>query len=311
MAVRYFLPSAVAVSCPTCLLPLFVRPSVHQRQKGLGERERESDGYGQTLAARIYIYQIVRVPPPALLTTTIAPFVDSGSFASFFTRSVAESLWFLSMRDDIINLNMRSGRGGGGGGSFRWCMCPAVIASVVRSMALLFVRKNDFFLCSFKQEKKTLFFSSLFFLPLIFGFPCCVRPCWPHHQTIRRVWKLSSTDLQINTQQPLLALWWFFVVVVCLSRRFPKVGIQNAMPISFLSIAKVSLFLLFFFSLVFTFPIFSYHFDDMSKTNSGQPPPHSARVCCIKWRCLSLISFPRTQRHDRSNSWEAYDANLR
>jgi hypothetical protein len=49
------------------------------------------------------------------------------------------------MRDDIINLNMRSGRGGGGGGSFGWCMCPAVIASVVRSMALLFVRKNDFF----------------------------------------------------------------------------------------------------------------------------------------------------------------------
>jgi hypothetical protein len=297
MAVRYFLPSAVAVSCPTCLLPLFVRPSVHQRQKRLGERERESL---MDMGRHWHLY----IPNSTCTTTSTtnynySPFCWLG-FVRFFLHPVGcwvTLISFNARRHHQFKYAQRSRRRRRG--SFGWCMCPAVIASVVRSMALLFVRIFFFFffLCSFKQEKKyLLFFSSLFFLPLIFGFPCCVRPCWPHHQTIRRVWKLSSTDLQINTQQPLLALWWFFVVVVCLVPKVPQGWNTKCDAYLFSLYCKSIGFFFFFLSLVFTFPIFSYHFDDMSKTNSGQPPPHSARVCCIKWRCLSLISFPRTHK---------------
>jgi hypothetical protein len=149
-------------------------------------------------------------------------------------------------------------------------------------MALLFVRKNDFFLCSFKQEKKifTFFFLSLFsptyfWVPMLC--PSVLTSSSDHSPSLEAIQHRLANKHTTTSAGPMM------IFCCCLS--FPKVpqGWNTKCDAYLFSLYCKSIgFFFFFLSLVFTFPIFSYHFDDMSKTNSGQPPPHSARVCCIK-----------------------------
>lgn len=158
---------------------------------------------------------------------------------------------------------MRSGRGGGG--SFRWCMWPAVIASVVRSMALLFVRKNDFFLCSFKQEKKNIIFFLSLFSPTYFWVPMLcpsvLTSSSDHSPSLEAIQHRLANKHTTTSAGPMM-------IFCCCCLSFPKVSQgwntkcdAYLFPLYCKSIGFSS----FFLSFVFTFPIFSYHFDDMSK----------------------------------------------
>jgi hypothetical protein len=139
-------------------------------------------------------------------------------------------------------------------------------------------------LCSFKQEKKifTFFFLSLFsptyfWVPMLC--PSVLTSSSDHSPSLEAIQHRLANKHTTTSAGPMMIF-----CCCCLScpECFPRLEYKMRCLSLFSLLQKSYRFFFFFLSLVFTFPIFSYHFDDMSKTNSGQPPPPQRKSLCIK-----------------------------